>query len=378
MPGVPFSSCPHTASPIGCTKQLISVARMSVPAAELIRPAGTKPFSMAQRNSASQCFCRSAGSTEASARATRTRMSCAVDSSPLAYFSRRTSTVTSCSGKAASRSSISIGRVPERRWRESGRESPILSPSGAGAVLIRIKTATSGSARIGAPFAAGRTMQKHVQWNVWYVVIAILAMIAFNDALRSWREVQPLPYSEFLTQLEAGNVDEIRVSADRIEGTLKRPLPDGRNRFATVRIEPGLAEDLARHEVKFRGVIGSTLLRDALGWVIPALLFFGLWSFLLRRFSERGGIGGGLMSIGRSKAKVYVETGVGVTFADVAGVDEAKEAVREVVGFLKDPTRYGRLGARIPKGLLLGGPPGTGTAVLPRPVAGEPGRAGAP
>jgi len=218
-------------------------------------------------------------------------------------------------------------------------------------------------------------MEKHVQWNIWYVIIAIIAMIAFNDALRSWREVQPLAYSEFLEQLDAGNVEEIRVSTDRIEGTLKRPLPDGRSRFATVRIDPELAQSLAREHVKFSGVIQSTLLRDVLGWVIPALLFFGLWSFLLRRFSERGGLGGGLggglMSIGRSKAKVYVETGVGVTFADVAGVDEAKEELREVVGFLKDPGHYGRLGARIPKGILLVGPPGTGKTLLARAVAGE-------
>ncbi|MCZ7558863.1 MAG: ATP-dependent zinc metalloprotease FtsH [Burkholderiaceae bacterium] len=218
-------------------------------------------------------------------------------------------------------------------------------------------------------------MEKHVQWNIWYVIIAIIAMIAFNDALRSWREVQPLAYSEFLQQLDAGNVEEIRVSSDRIEGTLERPLPDGRTRFATVRIDPELAQSPAREHVKFSGVIQSTLLRDVLGWVIPALLFFGLWSFLLRRFSERGGLGGGLggglMSIGRSKAKVYVETGVGVTFADVAGVDEAKEELREVVGFLKDPGHYGRLGARIPKGILLVGPPGTGKTLLARAVAGE-------
>jgi len=216
-------------------------------------------------------------------------------------------------------------------------------------------------------------MQKHVQWNVWYVIVAIVAMIAFNDALQSWREVQPLAYSEFLEQLEAGNVEEIRVSNDRIEGTLVRPLPDGRTRFMTVRIDPELAESLAREKVKFRGVIQNTLLRDVLGWIVPALLFFALWAFLLRRFSERGGLGGGLMSIGRSKAKVYVETGVGVTFADVAGVDEAKEELREVVGFLKDPSHHGRLGARIPKGILLVGPPGTGKTLLARAVAGEAG-----
>ncbi|MCL4185938.1 MAG: ATP-dependent metallopeptidase FtsH/Yme1/Tma family protein, partial [Burkholderiaceae bacterium] len=216
-------------------------------------------------------------------------------------------------------------------------------------------------------------MQRQIQWNVWYVVLAMIAMIAFNDALRAWREVEPLAYSEFLVQLEAGNVDEIRVSTDRIEGTLKRPLNDGRNRFSTVRIEPDLAERLARHDVKFRGVIESTLLRDVLGWVIPALLFFGLWMFLLRRFAGGLGGGGGLMSIGRSKAKVYVETGVGVTFADVAGVDEAKEELREVVGFLKNPGSYGRLGARIPKGILLVGPPGTGKTLLARAVAGEAG-----
>jgi cell division protease FtsH len=216
-------------------------------------------------------------------------------------------------------------------------------------------------------------MQKHVQWNIWYVIVAIVAMVAFNDALRSWREVQPLAYSEFLEQLEAGNIEEIRVSSDRIEGTLTRPLPDGRTRFMTVRIDPELAQHLARENVKFRGVIESSLLRDVLGWVVPALLFFALWAFLLRRFSERSGLGGGLMSIGRSKAKVYVETGIGVTFADVAGVDEAKEELREVVGFLKDPSHHGRLGARIPKGILLVGPPGTGKTLLARAVAGEAG-----
>ena len=215
---------------------------------------------------------------------------------------------------------------------------------------------------------------KQVQWNVWYVVIAIIAMIAINDVLRAWRQVEPLAYSDFLTQLDAGNIEEISVSADRIVGTFKQPQ-NGRSQFVTVRIDPALADSLEQHHVKFRGVVESTLLRDILGWVIPAAIFFGLWMFLMRRFAERSGLGpgGGLMSIGRSKAKVYVETGVRVTFADVAGVDEAKEELREVVGFLKDPGRYGRLGARLPKGILLIGPPGTGKTLLARAVAGEAG-----
>jgi len=215
---------------------------------------------------------------------------------------------------------------------------------------------------------------KQLHWNAWYVIIAIIAMIGINDVLRTWRQVEPLAYSDFLAQLDAGNIGEISISADRIMGTFKHPQ-SGRSQFVTVRIDPALAASLEQHSVKFRGVIESTLLRDILGWVIPAAIFFGLWMFLMRRFAERSGLGagGGLMSIGRSKAKVYVETGVGVTFADVAGVDEAKDELREVVGFLKDPRQYGRLGARLPKGILLIGPPGTGKTLLARAVAGEAG-----
>src|SRR5204863_9530769 len=105
-----------------------------------------------------------------------------------------------------------------------------------------------------------------------------------------------------------------------------------------------------------------------------ALAFYLVWMFLIRRMSEQGGgLGGGLLSIGKSKAKVYVEADTKTTFADVAGVDEAKEELGEVVGFLKDPARYNRLGGRIPKGVLLVGPPGTGKTLLARAVAGEAG-----
>jgi cell division protease FtsH len=161
------------------------------------------------------------------------------------------------------------------------------------------------------------------------------------------------------------------VTADRIQGELKEP-EGGKKRFVTNRVEQDLVAEFSRYDVKFTGHVVSTWLPTLLSWIVPIALFAGVWIWLSRRMTGRIGADG-LMSIGKSRAKVFVETDTKVTFADVAGVDEAKQELQEIVTFLKDPGQYGRLGARMPKGILLVGPPGTGKTLLARAVAGEAG-----
>jgi cell division protease FtsH len=216
-------------------------------------------------------------------------------------------------------------------------------------------------------------MDKNTQFNLWYVALAVLAITWIHDIWVQVRTVEPIPYSQFQEYLREGRLRDVAVFSNHLEGSFKDPLPDGRTRFITTRVQEGLAKELGEYGVTFNGVVESTFLRDLLSWVIPAVVFFGLWMFLMRRFAEKQGLGGGFLSIGKSKAKVYVETDTKVTFQDVAGVDEAKEELQEIVGFLKDPRRYGRLGGRVPKGILLVGPPGTGKTLLARAVAGEAG-----
>ena len=197
--------------------------------------------------------------------------------------------------------------------------------------------------------------RREIHFNVWYLIIAIVGVLWLREAWVTARQVQPIPYSQFQQQLKDGRIKEIAVSRDTIQGTYKEPTPDGRERFVTARVDPDLAKDLAQYDVKYTGAIENTFFHDILSWVLPALVFYLVWMFLVRRMSQQGGMGG-LLSIGKSRAKVYIEADTKTTFADVAGVDEAKEELREVVGFLKDPARFNRLGGRIPKGVLLVGP----------------------
>jgi cell division protease FtsH len=216
-------------------------------------------------------------------------------------------------------------------------------------------------------------MERQTQFNLWYFVLAALAVLWLHSVWVEMRTVEPITYSEFVDYLKEGKIEEVVVRQNTVEGKFKEPLADKRTRFVAVRVDESLAKDLEQYNIKYTGVIESTFLRDILGFVVPALVFVGLWFFLMRRFAEKGGMGGGFLSIGKSKAKVYMEKDVKVTFEDVAGVDEAKEELQEVIEFLKNPQDYGRLGGRLPKGILLVGPPGTGKTLLARAVAGEAG-----
>jgi cell division protease FtsH len=212
-------------------------------------------------------------------------------------------------------------------------------------------------------------MNKQTQFHIGYWLAAIIGIFLLQHFYSVSQRIEALPYSQFQQLLQDGKVDRVAVSDRYIQGTLKEPLPNGKKQFVTTRVDSQLAGDLQKFGVTYSGEVESTLLTDLLSWIVPAVVFFGLWTFLARRMSQ--GLGGGLMSIGKSKAKIYVEADTGVTFDDVAGVDEAKEELREIVEFLKNPELYGRLGGRMPKGVLLVGPPGTGKTLLAKAVAGQ-------
>ncbi len=234
---------------------------------------------------------------------------------------------------------------------------------------------SSQTTRREAPQRSGPadTIRQRPRFHLAFLLLAMLGVVLLRDVWLEMRRVEPLPYSEFQQLLEGGQVAEVVVEGSSIRGSLKQPLEGGKQQFVTQRVEPELADRLAERGVVFSSRPESTLLPALLSWVVPIALFVGVWLLLARRMASQMGSGGGLLSIGKSKAKVYVEADTHVTFDDVAGIEEAKRELEEVVAFLKDPQSHGRLGARMPKGILLVGPPGTGKTLLARAVAGEAG-----
>ncbi|MEM7022880.1 MAG: ATP-dependent zinc metalloprotease FtsH [Pseudomonadota bacterium] len=216
-------------------------------------------------------------------------------------------------------------------------------------------------------------MDKKANFNAWYFIIAVLLIVFVQGLWQQSQRTEYLPYSQFETYLKDGKIDELTITETKIIGSLKGAQRGEPDSFVTTRVNPDFAAQLEQYGVEFRGGTDSNFFSNLLSWVIPAVIFFGIWIFLLRRMSMGGMGAGGLMSIGKSRAKIYVEKDTKTTFADVAGVDEAKVELKEVVDFLKDPQSYSVLGARLPRGVLLVGPPGTGKTLMARAVAGEAG-----
>lgn len=214
-------------------------------------------------------------------------------------------------------------------------------------------------------------MNRGAQINIWYILIAVMGVFLLRDLWVQSTTIQTIPYSQFETYLDQGVIDELTIGSNKIRGTFTSPQ-DGKTGFVTTPVPPDLAKRLNETSVTYSGADENTWFTTLLSWILPVLLFVGIWMFLIRRMSRSQGVGG-LMSVGKSKAKIYVESDTKVTFEDVAGVDEAKAELQEVIDFLQDPDEYGSLGARMPKGILLVGPPGTGKTLLARAVAGEAG-----
>ena len=226
------------------------------------------------------------------------------------------------------------------------------------------------------------------KFSIGYFFIALVLLFLLQTYLAS-PQVETISYSQFKALVNKALLANLTIGEKAIHGEIKPEgvkqalsperlkvwegkLKDSKQSmpFVTVRVEdPELVADLERAGISFKGEVVNEWLPTVLSWVVPVVLFVLLWNFLFRRMGPTGG----MMQIGKSKAKVYIEKKTGVTFNDVAGIDEAEEELIEVVEFLKNPQKYQRLGGHIPKGVLLVGPPGTGKTLLARAVAGEAG-----
>jgi cell division protease FtsH len=215
-------------------------------------------------------------------------------------------------------------------------------------------------------------MEKHHKFSFWYILLGIWAVLIIHNIIVSAMAIQTIPYSDFLKYVKEGKVKEVAITQNQIQGRFVTEANDtGPGKmFRTVRVDTDISQMLDENNITFKGEIESTFFRDIFSWIFPILVFVGLWYFLMRRMA---GQQRGFMSLGKNKAKIYMQEDLDATFDDVAGVDESKQELVEVIDFLKEPQKFTRIGGKIPRGILLVGPPGTGKTMLAKAVAGESG-----
>jgi len=215
-------------------------------------------------------------------------------------------------------------------------------------------------------------MERQHKFSLWYILLGIWGVFIIHNMIFSAMSIKTIPYSEFLKLVKEGKVSEVAITQNQIQGRL---LNDGSESgkgemFRTVRVDSDISKLLEESNIKFKGEIESTFFRDLFSWIVPIFIFVGIWYFMMRRMTGKQP---GFMSLGKNKAKIYMQDDLDVTFDDVAGVDESKQELVEVIDFLKEPQKFTKVGGKIPRGILLVGPPGTGKTMLAKAVAGESG-----
>lgn len=202
-----------------------------------------------------------------------------------------------------------------------------------------------------------------------WIFLTLLLLETFNY-LNPAEQVKKIPYNQFISLLETKQIVSVIIRGEKIEAVLNDTAPEKVKHLITIKLDdPLLTQKLLNAGVRFEAANENTIANALASWIVPILFMYGVWWIIFRKIGS--GLQGQFMALGKSKAKTYVEHDIKTTFADVAGVDEAKFELQEIVQFLKEPSKYTRLGGRMPKGILLVGPPGTGKTLLARAVAGE-------
>ncbi|WP_321492945.1 ATP-dependent zinc metalloprotease FtsH [uncultured Desulfobacter sp.] len=213
-------------------------------------------------------------------------------------------------------------------------------------------------------------MEKQHKVSIWYVVMGVWVVLLLQQYIASMFAVEVIPYSRFLELIHENKVSEVAVSVNQIQGKLKTDNGGKEKKFRTIRVDADMSQLLKSSDAVFKGEIQSNFMATVMSWIVPTALFFGVWFYLMRYMGKQQA---GFMRLGGNKAKIYVQDELNISFNDVAGVDEARQELVEVVDFLKSPGKFSELGGKLPKGVMLVGPPGTGKTLLAKAVAGESG-----